>query len=163
MRKGFTMIELIFVIVILGVLASVAIPRLAATRDDAELSKAATNITIAVSDMAAYYTAQGTFDTADLSKMTNALNVGTTKTQGTIDVGKKTCATITVDNDNGLIKIAKSETDAICKTFWGMNGVKGICQDVAATGGTAASCNVKVGGSSIYNIDTTKPNAGTRP
>ena len=161
MRKGFTMIELIFVIVILGVLASVAIPRLAATRDDAELSKAATNITIAVSDMAAYYTAQGTFDTADLSKMTNALNVGTTKTQGTIDVGKKTCATITVDNDNGLIKIAKSNTDAICNTFWAMNGVKGICQDTGS--GSAASCNVKVGGSSIYDINTTKANTGNQP
>ena len=38
MKKGFTMIELIFVIVILGILASVAIPRLAATREDAEIS-----------------------------------------------------------------------------------------------------------------------------
>ncbi len=34
-HDAFTMIELVFVIVVLGILAAVAIPRLAATRDDA--------------------------------------------------------------------------------------------------------------------------------
>jgi len=38
-RPAFTMIELIFVIVILGILSAVAIPRLAASRDDAVLVK----------------------------------------------------------------------------------------------------------------------------
>lgn len=37
--RAFTMIELIFVIVVLGILASVAFPRLAATRTDAEITK----------------------------------------------------------------------------------------------------------------------------
>ena len=39
-KKAFTMIELVFVIVVIGILASVAIPRFSATRDDAEVTKA---------------------------------------------------------------------------------------------------------------------------
>ncbi|WP_250325662.1 prepilin-type N-terminal cleavage/methylation domain-containing protein [Campylobacter sp. 2018MI13] len=59
MKKAFTMIELIFVIVILGILAAVAIPKLNATRDDAELAKANTNLTTLMSDIYSYYTSKG--------------------------------------------------------------------------------------------------------
>jgi len=38
-NKAFTMIEIVFVIVILGILAAVAIPRFAATRTDAVITK----------------------------------------------------------------------------------------------------------------------------
>lgn len=38
-RKAFTMLELVFVVVIIGILSAVAIPRFAVTRDDAILAK----------------------------------------------------------------------------------------------------------------------------
>ena len=38
-RKAFTMIELIFVIVVIGILSAIAIPKMAATRDDAQITK----------------------------------------------------------------------------------------------------------------------------
>ncbi len=43
-KNAFTMIELVFVIVVLGILASVAIPKLAATRTDAQISKARADV-----------------------------------------------------------------------------------------------------------------------
>ena len=67
MKRAFTMIELIFVIVILGILSAIAIPRLAATRDDAEIAKAATNLSTIISDYTTYYTSQGSFNSTALS------------------------------------------------------------------------------------------------
>ncbi len=70
-RAGFTMIELIFVIVILGILAAVAIPKLAATRTDAEVAKITTEVALLVSDLGAYYTSQGTFKGKNITDITN--------------------------------------------------------------------------------------------
>lgn len=43
-RFAFTMIELVFVIVVLGILAAIAIPKFAATRDDAQLVRGRSDI-----------------------------------------------------------------------------------------------------------------------
>jgi len=60
MRKAFTMIELIFVIVIIGILASVAIPKLSASREDALASKELLNLSQYINDVTTYYAATGT-------------------------------------------------------------------------------------------------------
>ena len=57
-KKAFTMVELIFVIVIIGILASVAIPKLAITRDDAKISKTVSNLRILLYDAFSFYTSQ---------------------------------------------------------------------------------------------------------
>lgn len=44
MKNAFTMIELVFVIVVLGILAAVAIPRFAVTRQDAAIAKGRADI-----------------------------------------------------------------------------------------------------------------------
>ncbi len=43
-QNAFTMIELVFVIVVIGILSAVAIPKFAATRDDAVITKTITTI-----------------------------------------------------------------------------------------------------------------------
>lgn len=57
-KKAFTMIELIFVIVILGILASVALPRLAATRDDARAVGVKSDIGTILNAVPAWYMSQ---------------------------------------------------------------------------------------------------------
>ena len=64
-KKAFTMIELVFVIVILGILAVLAIPKLAATRDDTYKSVICANIATCVTDMAAIYTATNMVSLSD--------------------------------------------------------------------------------------------------
>ncbi|NPA28263.1 MAG: type II secretion system protein [Epsilonproteobacteria bacterium] len=59
MRRGFTMIELIFVIVIIGILAVIAIPKLNATRDDAKIATNLQNLSTCIQDIGSEYTATG--------------------------------------------------------------------------------------------------------
>jgi general secretion pathway protein G len=58
-KSSFTMIELIFVIVIIGVLAAIAIPKLAATRDDAKTVVLVTQVKEGTKELISYYTSQG--------------------------------------------------------------------------------------------------------
>ncbi len=158
MRKGFTMIELIFVIVILGVLASVAIPRLAATRDDAEVAKAATNLTTAVSDLTAYYTAKGQFSqSSDFTKFTNALD----KTGALKVKGSKECVKVKVPNNTtttGANTTASTKVeltlrftldDPVCKQLAKLPGVKAMCGkgDTESIGTGSSDCKIQIGGS----------------
>jgi general secretion pathway protein G len=56
MKKSFTMLELIFVIIVIGILSAVALPKLFATRDDAIVTKVRTQVSAIRSAIANYHT-----------------------------------------------------------------------------------------------------------
>jgi prepilin-type N-terminal cleavage/methylation domain-containing protein len=61
-RTAFTIVEVIFVIVILGILASVAIPKLAITKLDATAARIALELGDCIEMASGAYTMDGSFD-----------------------------------------------------------------------------------------------------
>jgi len=123
MKNAFTMIELIFVIVILGILAVVAIPKFAATRDDAQVSKIAQNIGTSIEEIAAYTNAKGSAD-KDFSVMSNAMvnmrrsgNAVLSDNKAVISIDGANCVNINVvknaTNDDLKVSFVQS-TDTKC-------------------------------------------------
>lgn len=54
MKKAFTILELVFVIVILGILAAIALPKMSSSKDEAEVSKSLNNLKTLINDISIY-------------------------------------------------------------------------------------------------------------
>ena len=61
-ETGFTLIELVIVILILGVMVAIAVPGYVQLQQRADRSAAMTNVRAVTSDVEAYYADNGTFD-----------------------------------------------------------------------------------------------------
>lgn len=72
-RDAFTMIELIFVILILAILVGVALPKLSAIRADAEASSKAHSVMTAAAEIVSYSVVHGNTD-SNMSKMSDIIS-----------------------------------------------------------------------------------------
>ena len=150
MKKGFTMIELIFVIVILGILASVAIPRLAATREDAEISAAVANLRTLLSDASAYYAVKGKFGTDTKWKdITNVplkdhggvpIDTQLVGTEVSLYVGDDRCIGVTLYDGAGALPArivfttVNSEVSSVCQKVREAEPIKAYTKSEAIKG-----------------------------
>lgn len=110
MKKGFTMIELIFVIVILGILAAVAIPKLAATRDDAKAASVKTDIGTVLNAIPSWYQGQKE------ASVVNAMSIDTNVWKKTANIVEYVYKENTTDSDHVTIRIVDANSSDNAKT-----------------------------------------------
>ena len=123
MKKAFAMLEPIFVIVIMTILAAVIISKINATREEAKLTKAMSEIAVAIQDINTYYISEGklAIDTknnrVDFRAMTNA---GVVDSSGNLSIFAKNERCISLKffvADQSCLGVDISE-QGLCKKLW---------------------------------------------
>ena len=113
-KKAFSLIELIFIIVVLGIIASVALPKLMDTRSDAKVSTIKQDVSTVVNSVQTYYLTNGT-----ISKVSDAVNLNSsvwdiTDTEIKFLEDGNTCVSIKI-NGSKLDVTVDSTAGTICE------------------------------------------------
>ena len=138
------MIELIFVIVILGMLSAIALPKMIATRDDARISAISSDVMTAVSDIATHSVAFNLEN--NLSLMSNIIKDYERKGFAKITLGDETATPpvnpkvdILVGTVSNCIILSVIDQDSngdgdmdtkIISTSYGSTGDTGLCANL---------------------------------
>ncbi len=73
MKRAFTILELVFVVIILGILVAIALPKLSSSKDEAQISKSLNNLKTLINDISVYALKNDNLST--LSTMSNVNEV----------------------------------------------------------------------------------------
>ena len=130
MKKAFTLIELIFILVIVSILGSVAIPKLSATRDDALIAQNSEYIIAIMSEISTYIIVKGE-SRNDLSEMSSIIERLKTQNRIVIDSTTKSAKVkIGEEIDCITIDIDSTGSTELLKTVFSLAPADRICQMV---------------------------------
>ena len=116
-KKGFSIIELIFVIAVLGIIAAVAVPKLMDSRSNALITTIKQDITTITSSIQSYHMMNNKID-----KISNSVNINTTTWDVTdlkaiFNSDNKTCVVIDV-SDNKITVLINEDSSTLCQKLY---------------------------------------------
>ena len=136
MKKAFTMVELIFVIVALGTLAMVALPRLAGSKKDAEITRAKAEIAAIRSAIQTYRGANllsqkpGSGYPEKLDKKTIEEITNGTKLGKSWRVNDDDTLTLTIAGDTTTFNYDKAKGSLTCKKSDASTTTDTLCEKI---------------------------------
>ena len=122
--KGFTIIELLIVVVIIGLLASIAIPKFSATKDKAKMASVRSDLRNVMTAQEAYFADFNTFGT--LGQLQAASNFGLSPGNTGSVVPGTSGYTGTIENQSILTGLTQCTVEYGNGTTAGVDGVM-IC------------------------------------
>lgn len=116
MKKAFSLLEMIFAIVIIGIIASFAVPKFLDTRDSAVVSTIKRDVSSVISAVQSYHLING-----DISKLSDAIDLNTTNwsvtdSKAIFKDGSNDCVTVELklEDSNTLDITIASDAGDIC-------------------------------------------------
>ena len=153
-KNAFTLIEIIYIIVIVGILSFIAMPRLMATRDDAKISKLAMAIEILHSEVTAGIVSSNRIpqNREELSMISNIVSE-TSPSYAIAVVNGKTIQFIDTDNGSEICKVLTindTNVSRVTLDFSDGNGTSSICLGVQNLVANTSSDFILAGNVVIY-------------
>ena len=122
LKKGFSIIELIFVIAVLGIIAAVAVPKLMDSRSNALITTIKQDISTITSSIQSYHMLNNKID-----KISNSVNINTSTwvvndLKAMFISEDKDCVTIEI-NENKILVSINEDSSVLCQKLYD-SGVK---------------------------------------
>lgn len=157
MKKAFTMIEIIFVIIVVAILASIALPKMLLIRNDAIVSKELANIKILKDDLVLYYAKHSKLpdNLTNIDTFTKISNI-TWSNAFTLSFNfvNETCITLILDNTNSNLTISPNlNPTPLCKTLQFALSKSALLN---LDNNIIKEKTITLGGGSIYDVSDVK-------